>query len=126
MTFFFSSRRRHTMCALDWSSDVCSSDRGGDHRLDIGLGECVADGIGVVALVSAQRDDPLGQHPEQRPEAFHVVRLAGRQNEDRKSVASGQRVSVRVDLGGRRIIKHKNRKQNNGEELSKIKKKQYK
>src|SRR5690554_7148837 len=24
--FFFSSRRRHTRCGHDWSSDVCSSD----------------------------------------------------------------------------------------------------
>src|SRR5262245_62678250 len=24
--FFFSSRRRHTCCLSDWSSDVCSSD----------------------------------------------------------------------------------------------------
>src|ERR1035438_7210318 len=24
--FFFSSRRRHTSCLSDWSSDVCSSD----------------------------------------------------------------------------------------------------
>src|SRR6266498_4312357 len=32
MIFFFSSRRRHTRCGRDWSSDVCSSDldrRGG-------------------------------------------------------------------------------------------------
>src|SRR3989442_11712943 len=31
MNFFFSSRRRHTICGRDWSSDVCSSDldRGG-------------------------------------------------------------------------------------------------
>src|SRR2546429_5398718 len=30
--FFFSSRRRHTRCSRDWSSDVCSSDLvpGGD------------------------------------------------------------------------------------------------
>src|SRR5205814_10182046 len=28
--FFFSSRRRHTRCLSDWSSDVCSSDL---HRL---------------------------------------------------------------------------------------------
>src|SRR2546422_8050708 len=30
--FFFSSRRRHTRCSRDWSSDVCSSDlaRGDD------------------------------------------------------------------------------------------------
>src|SRR5690554_7818524 len=26
VVFFFSSRRRHTRCGRDWSSDVCSSD----------------------------------------------------------------------------------------------------
>src|SRR5215813_2161564 len=26
LSFFFSSRRRHTRCGRDWSSDVCSSD----------------------------------------------------------------------------------------------------
>src|SRR5687768_17622250 len=26
LCFFFSSRRRHTSCSRDWSSDVCSSD----------------------------------------------------------------------------------------------------
>src|SRR5437899_5887392 len=43
-SFFFSSRRRHTRCLSDWSSDVCSSDlklmtgvtwgRGGLPRMD--------------------------------------------------------------------------------------------
>src|SRR5437899_8242550 len=28
LRFFFSSRRRHTRCLSDWSSDVCSSDLG--------------------------------------------------------------------------------------------------
>src|SRR6266511_5597191 len=28
--FFFSSRRRHTRFSRDWSSDVCSSDLGGE------------------------------------------------------------------------------------------------
>src|SRR5262245_63889798 len=36
--FFFSSRRRHTRCLSDWSSDVCSSDLessiGGVRRAD--------------------------------------------------------------------------------------------
>src|SRR2546422_8368332 len=32
--FFFSSRRRHTRCSRDWSSDVCSSD------LFVNLGGC--------------------------------------------------------------------------------------
>src|SRR5215813_15242040 len=30
VVFFFSSRRRHTRCGRDWSSDVCSSDLGPD------------------------------------------------------------------------------------------------
>src|SRR5262245_64251967 len=29
--FFFSSRRRHTRCLSDWSSDVCSSDLEHEH-----------------------------------------------------------------------------------------------
>ena len=33
--FFFSSRRRHTRCSRDWSSDVCSSDLSGDFILPI-------------------------------------------------------------------------------------------
>src|SRR3989304_6183642 len=32
--FFFSSRRRHTRCSRDWSSDVCSSDLGTISRDD--------------------------------------------------------------------------------------------
>src|SRR2546430_8909022 len=31
--FFFSSRRRHTRFDCDWSSDVCSSDLAGKHRV---------------------------------------------------------------------------------------------
>src|SRR2546422_9987752 len=31
--FFFSSRRRHTRCSRDWSSDVCSSDLAYGRRL---------------------------------------------------------------------------------------------
>src|SRR5690554_7369925 len=31
--FFFSSRRRHTRCGRDWSSDVCSSDLYGGDQL---------------------------------------------------------------------------------------------
>src|SRR3989449_8102651 len=31
--FFFSSRRRHTRCSRDWSSDVCSSDLDQDRQL---------------------------------------------------------------------------------------------
>src|SRR2546429_3069066 len=33
LVFFFSSRRRHTRCSRDWSSDVCSSDLGAHEDL---------------------------------------------------------------------------------------------
>src|SRR3989337_3513761 len=36
--FFFSSRRRHTRCYRDWSSDVCSSDLVSDPVSPGGLG----------------------------------------------------------------------------------------
>src|SRR2546422_6143953 len=32
LVFFFSSRRRHTRCSRDWSSDVCSSDLAPDRE----------------------------------------------------------------------------------------------
>ena len=35
--FFFSSRRRHTSCSRDWSSDVCSSDLGGGATTNLKL-----------------------------------------------------------------------------------------
>src|SRR3989442_15272515 len=38
MFFFFSSRRRHTRCGRDWSSDVCSSDLSQDAYLAPWLG----------------------------------------------------------------------------------------
>src|SRR5258705_1354254 len=35
LLFFFSSRRRHTRCLSDWSSDVCSSDRSEEHTSEL-------------------------------------------------------------------------------------------
>src|SRR5216684_4976265 len=43
--FFFSSRRRHTRCSRDWSSDVCSSDLGTAHSstsISAALGMAIA------------------------------------------------------------------------------------
>src|SRR2546429_2066649 len=37
--FFFSSRRRHTRCSRDWSSDVCSSDLGLNVSYIVGAGD---------------------------------------------------------------------------------------
>src|SRR5256884_9701489 len=42
--FFFSSRRRHTRCSRDWSSDVCSSDldRNANPESNLGSGSLCA------------------------------------------------------------------------------------
>src|SRR3546814_15332633 len=106
----------------DWSSDVCSSD----------LAEALVPGGGRQRGPTAQDGQLLpaeGGHL-----ANHRPRLTERRQQrldqgadggdadsvcscgvlerDRKSVVSGQSVSVRVDLGGRRIIKKKKQNKN--------------
>src|SRR5258705_6338260 len=49
--FFFSSRRRHTRCLSDWSSDVCSSDLN-TVRL---VGDGVAGGSGFGIRIECKR-----------------------------------------------------------------------
>src|SRR3546814_13899840 len=90
----------------DWSSDVCSSDLGilplrsglvpWPPEVDRVLGD-----EGPVAVQDDRRQLPVFIPSEPQPND-----MAGL---DRKSVVSGKRVAVRVDLGGRRIIKKKNR-----------------
>src|SRR5256884_6444608 len=41
--FFFSSRRRHTRCSRDWSSDVCSSDLVTEKLVHVDIQEVRAD-----------------------------------------------------------------------------------
>src|SRR5437899_12032541 len=73
LIFFFSSRRRHTRCLSDWSSDVCSSDltilvvehdeetiRSADWVVDIGPG---AGAHGGEIVVSGTPDD-IARHPD--------------------------------------------------------------
>src|SRR5262245_62906307 len=47
-SFFFSSRRRHTSCLSDWSSDVCSSDLAMSASGGYGKGQIAAGIIGTV------------------------------------------------------------------------------
>src|SRR5207245_3578707 len=56
--FFFSSRRRHTRCYRDWSSDVCSSDLDVDHPRGEALVDDLPEQVEVqerLGEVSAQR-----------------------------------------------------------------------
>src|SRR2546422_10081468 len=55
MFFFFSSRRRHTRCSRDWSSDVCSSDLGGG-SLGFGVGASIG------AKIAVGRERPVVLH----------------------------------------------------------------
>src|SRR3546814_15998963 len=91
----------------DWSSDVCSSDLGReadtvgahpalDDLLDPGEGSTTDEqdvrGVDLDELLVGVLAAPLGRD-----------RSGGAL--DRQSVVSGKSVSVRVDFGGRRIIK---------------------
>src|SRR3546814_8899613 len=88
--FFFSSRRRHTRCALVTGVQTCA--------LPI---------YHFLARHPFRRD-----HAARRAADHSAVSLRGgddrrRQRLDRKRVVSGKSVSVRVALGGSRIIKKK-------------------
>src|SRR3546814_11212591 len=104
--FFFSSRRRHTRCALVTGVQTCALPiffrRAEGDRIMTGnltdltvaairdgfrKGEFTADGAGRVAERAAQRAAETAAQTE------------------RKSVGSGKRVAGRVDPGGRRILK---------------------
>src|SRR6266498_4482525 len=53
--FFFSSRRRHTRCGRDWSSDVCSSD------LSLQPARAAAEATKTIPVVFVVTADPVGQ-----------------------------------------------------------------
>src|SRR3546814_20832938 len=94
----------------DWSSDVCSSDLGRigigcqTDLADVAAGEAVfeqaADGIAVQRTLVRLAQVEMGI---ERDEPDSVQRNAEGMRSDRKSVVKGKSVSVRVDLGGRRI-----------------------
>src|SRR3546814_12898304 len=91
----------------DWSSDVCSSDLARRQP----FGEKLTQQIAGPFVGPDQRRDVEHEARRARVEVkprrgfIHAVR----QKADRKSVVEGTSVSVRVDLGGRRIIKKKHK-----------------
>src|SRR3546814_11895441 len=97
----------------DWSSDVCSSDLRLKEPYN---GATVVITHHAPSLRSLQDNPHVGGHMD----AAYANRWEHRMGsdranlwvQDRKSVVSGKRVSVRVDIGGRSIIKKKNIPQN--------------
>src|SRR5215472_14016014 len=63
--FFFSSRRRHTRCLSDWSSDVCSSDLG------------TPSPVVVTAMGQAGCHPAPGARPQSACELAEIVRRYG-------------------------------------------------
>src|SRR3546814_18652950 len=108
--FFFSSRRRHTRCALVTGVQTCALPISSSARRGNG---CIAHSRcceGWPPGRSPARDRPSPHRASRRrdfPSPCRSNDKAGR--EDRKSVVSGMSVSVRVDLGGRGIIKKKSK-----------------
>src|SRR5262245_64848607 len=63
--FFFSSRRRHTRCLSDWSSDVCSSDLRALARSSLALHRGQLVGAPAAKLIDpASRGQFLAQQAE--------------------------------------------------------------
>src|SRR3546814_1365823 len=104
---FFKHKTAYEMRISEWRSDVCSSDlfhgtaRTGDAAYAGRLSPSVrqAERSGGSRLVCHRR-------PATRPvQGDRGAAGRGTEELDRKSVAEGTRVSVRVDLGDRRSIK---------------------
>src|SRR3546814_17120395 len=99
----------------DWSSDVCCSDLVRRHA---GSGALRRNAGADLRRDCRKRQNDQGSGATDRAEqelAYHRTILRGdrresRSRKDRKSVVEGKSGSVRVDLGGRRIIKKKNTK----------------
>src|SRR3546814_18986305 len=91
------------MLISDWSSDVCSSDLP----------------TGKPSIFQWGPRSPRsfwGGRPKPCPRRKRVDAVLSRRRPptgDRKSVVEGKRVSVRVELGGRRTIKKQNENANN-------------
>src|SRR3546814_6711959 len=105
--FFFSSRRRHTRCALVTGVQTCAlpiSDPGpGEVRVRLRANAINYRDLSVIGD-PAGRNIALPRIPNSDGAGEVLAVGAG---VDRKSVVSGKSLSVRVDLGGRRIIKKK-------------------
>src|SRR3546814_5863185 len=102
--FFFKQKTAYEMRISDWSSYVCSSDLVRPRR-----DHCDAQLVELNGARHQHRTHHRLAHGDFRPHPG-LLQPAGRDaydRADRESVVSGKSVSVRVDLGGRRIIKNK-------------------
>src|SRR3546814_9903750 len=120
-SFFFSSRRRHTRCALVTGVQTCALPIFACFVASIICITIFSPGMAATISASAVAENPISKSDGPSNVAstwssplsfcdaalFNMIESAPMVMRDRKSVVSGKSVSVRVDLGGRRIIKKK-------------------
>src|SRR5579872_1244237 len=98
--FFFSSRRRHTRCGRDWSSDVCSSDLHAiaEHEPGASVTNDVVDRRCGESVIDRHRHEAGANDAVNGSEIFEAI---GREDGDavaaRKSVGS-KRPGYRIGL----------------------------
>src|SRR3546814_18394305 len=118
--FFFKQKTAYEMRISDWSSDVCSSDlrarrpeawqpRYGAKKELVGKPTPTKAGRNRSFPRSAWACS-LGRSASATGIGRQAHRWQRRASRDRTSVVEGKSVSVRVDLGGRRIIQKKQHK----------------
>src|SRR3546814_20338189 len=110
---FFKQKTAYEMRISDWSSDVCSSDLrvdGGEVTELPGHRTCPQYCTGHQGLTFSRRVSDSAMTMSSRSGVTIAAPVSG--PPDRKRVVSGKSVSVRVDLGGRRIIKKKKQRRN--------------
>src|SRR6266542_1034710 len=106
--FFFSSRRRHTRCYRDWSSDVCSSDLpkhdagNGDRRGREKAERAIApDGAARGEIGNHQRQDGAdGGRGHAKHEGVLDGKLSGRQFEEYEMDVVQREIVERHERGG--------------------------
>src|SRR3546814_5305486 len=103
---FFKQKTADEVRISDWSSDVCSSDL----ICDVVPGPVSAEVAATdhaTMLAEGRRLAKIAPNVAVKVPLTRDGLRTCRALADRKSVVSGKSVSVRVDLGGRRIIKKK-------------------
>src|SRR3546814_12647401 len=104
--FFLSSRRRHTRCALVTGVQTCALPI--SSIVNTARGEVIDENALTRALEAGELGgaglDVFENEPTVNP---RLLKLGNVVSLDRQSVVEGKSVSVRVGLGGCRIIKQK-------------------
>src|SRR3546814_13726340 len=106
VVFFFKQKTAYEMRISDWSSDVCSSDLA-HGATGINFTYFIQDPFtGLIRHLQCNLVAPNGTN------WGHYCDKEMDELLDRKSVVWGKSVSVRVDLGGRRLMKKKTEERN--------------